>query len=177
MQKEGKAKIISKLQDTLKNCSIGIVTEYRGLKTPDLIDLRKKLKETGAKYEVVKNTLIRRAAEGAGMKQIAEIFDGPIALAYCSKDAPAMARVLSDYIRSTKTTLTIKGGFLDGQLMSAADVSILATLPSREVLLARILGGMQAPIARLLGQFNAPIQGLAGVLQARINQLEKGEAK
>jgi len=174
VKKEAKAVIIEELRESFSKASIGILTNYKGLKTVDLLEIRKKLRQAGGKFEVVKNTLARFAAEKVGVNQIDSLLNDTTAIAFGFRDAREAAVALSDYIRTTKSTLTIKGGFLGQRLLTPRDVQTITTLPTREVLLAMLLGQLQAPVARLMGQLNAPIAGLANVLNARMKQLEGG---
>ncbi len=171
MSREKKAQIIDRLQDTFSKCSIGILTDYRGLSTPEITVLRRKLMESSIEYKVVKNTLARFAGERAGKSDLASLFEGPIAIAFGYGDVTEPAKILSDYIR-TSQAMSIKGGFLGDKLLTSEDVVTLPTLPSREILLAKVLGSMQGPITTLVGCLTTPIRGIIGVLQARIQQLE-----
>ena len=172
MSKEKKAQIIDEIQDIIANCSIGILTDYRGLSTAGLNELRRKLRESGMGYRVVKNTLASFAAERADRHELVSSFEGPIAIAFGSGDMSESARVLVDYARTAKLELTIKGGFLSTRLLTAGDVAMLATLPSREILLSQVLAGMQSPIVALVSCLVNPLRGFMGVLQARMKQLE-----
>ena len=172
MKKESKAVIIDHLEESFKQSSIGILTNYRGLKTPDLLEIRKKMKAAGGKFEVVKNTLAKFAADKAGFNQIDSLLNETTAIAFGFKDVRDVAVALSDYIRMNKTTLTIKGGFLGNKLLTTEDVQMITTLPSREVLLAMLMGQLQSPLTMFMGQLNAPIRGLANVLNERKKQLE-----
>jgi large subunit ribosomal protein L10 len=100
------------------------------------------------------------------------MFEGPVAIAFGYGGITESAKVLADYIRASKASLSIKGGFLADRVLTSDDVETLATLPSREILLARVLAGMQSPIVALVGSLVAPMRGVIGVLQARIKQLE-----
>ena len=172
MPREKKAQIIDRLQEVFSKCSIGIFTDYRGLSVPEITVLRRKLKESGIEYKVVKNTLARFAAERAGKDELAGFFVGPVAVALGYGDITEPARVLADYIGTSKASLSVKGGFLGDSVLSVEDVMTLSTLPSRELLLAKVVGGMQIPIMALLGCLTTPIRGFMGILQARIQQLE-----
>ena len=172
MTREKKALTIDELQETFSSCNIGILTDYRGLTAAEIMGLRRRLRESKIEYKVVKNTLARFAAERAGNDELTGLFQGPVAIAFGYEGVIEPAKVLADYIRSTKTALSIKGGFLADRVLTTEDVMTLSTLPPREVLLARLLGGMQAPISILVNQLAAPIRGIMGVLQARIQQLE-----
>jgi large subunit ribosomal protein L10 len=172
MPREKKAQIIDRLQEGFSKCSIGILTDYRGLSVPEITDLRHKLKESGIEYKVVKNTLARFAAERAGKDELAGFFVGPVAVALGYGDITEPARVLADYIGTSKATLSVKGGFLGDSVLSVEYVVTLSTLPSRELLLAKVVGGMQIPVLALLGCLTTPVRGFMGILQARIQQLE-----
>jgi large subunit ribosomal protein L10 len=172
MSREKKAQIIDSLQETFARCSIGVLTDYRGLSAAEMTLLRRKLKESGIDYRVTKNTLARLAAEGANRGDLANLFQGPVAIAFGYGDIVEPAKTLTDYIRASKSILTIKGGFLSDRLLTSGEVTALSTLPSREILIAKVLGGMQSPIATLVNCLAAPMAGMAQVLQARIKQLE-----
>jgi large subunit ribosomal protein L10 len=172
MSKEKKAQIIDRLQEAFSKCSIGILTDYRGLSTPEITILRRKLRESSVEYKVVKNTLARFAAERTGKDDLVSSFEGPIAIAFGYDDITEPAKALAGYIRASQASLSIKGGFLSDRLLTSEDVATLSTLPSREILLAKVLGGMQSPIVTLVSCLTTPIRGIIGVLQARIKQLE-----
>jgi len=172
MPREEKVHIIDRLQEGISKCSIGILTDYRGLSTSEMDVLRAKLRELEVEYKVVKNTLARFAVERAGRSDLVGSFEGPIAIAFGYGDIIEPARALADYIYTSKASLRIKGGFLSDRLLTSEEVTTLATLPSREILLAKLLGGMQSPITALVSCLATPISGVIGVLQARIQQLE-----
>lgn len=172
MATEKKVKIVESLQDTMTRCNIGILTDYRGLTTAELNDLRRKLREAGIEYHVVKNSLAQFAARKAGMEELADSFTGPVAMAFGYGEIPEAAKALTDYIRATKSILSIKGGFFAGRVLSPREVESLARLPSREVLIGQVLAGMQSPIYGLVNVLAGPIRGVMGALQARMKQLE-----
>ena len=170
--REKKVLVIDRLQEVLSKCSIGILTDYRGLSATEMTELRRKLREAGIEYRVVKNTLARFAVERAGKGELVSFFQGPVAIAFGYGDIIEPAKVLADYTRVSKASLDIKGGFLGDTLLAPEDVATLATLPAREVILARVVGGMQSPIVALLNCLTNPMRGVIGVLQARIKQME-----
>ncbi len=171
-KKEEKVKAIEDLSEILSGCSIGILTDYRGLTNIEMTALRRHLEKSGVKYRVVKNTMARFAAERVGMAELAGSFDGPVAIAFGYGEITEPPKALLDYINSEKSILSVKAGFLADRLLSAADVKTLSRLPQREVLLAQVIGGMQSPIMALVTCLTAPIRGIIGGLQARIQQLE-----
>jgi large subunit ribosomal protein L10 len=172
MSKEKKAQVIDSLREVFTSCNIGILTDYRGLSAPEITTLRRSLRELGIDYKVVKNTLARFAAERAGKDELGSLFAGPIAIAFSYGDISEPAKALADYIRTSKATLDIRGGFLEDRLLTSKDVMTLSALPSREVLMAKVMGGMQAPIITLLSHLSTPLRGFVNILQARIQQLE-----
>ena len=172
MSRQKKAQIIDRLQEAFSKCSVGILTNYRGLSTPEVTILRRKLMESGAEYKVVKNTLARFAAQRAGREDLVSSFEGPVAIAFGYGDITEPAKILADYIRTSKASLSIEGGFLGDRLLTEEDVMTLSALPSRELLIARVVGRMQSPISALAGCLVTPVRRIMGVLQARIQQLE-----
>jgi large subunit ribosomal protein L10 len=172
MSREKKARTIDSLEEVFSKCSVGILTDYRGLSAHEMTVLRRRLGALGIEYRVVKNTLARFAAERLGRSDLAATFEGPVALALGYGEIVEPAKVLADYINTTKSILAIQGGFLGDRLLTSEEVSVLSKLPSREVLLAKVLGAMQGPIVALVNCLNAPIAGLARVFQSRIKQLE-----
>jgi large subunit ribosomal protein L10 len=172
MPTEKKLQLVESLREVFSKCSVGILTDYRGLTTAELTALRRKLREAGIEYRVVKNSLAQFAARRAGMDGLVSSFKGPVAIAVGYDDVPAAAKALDSYIRTTKSILSIKGGFMEDRILSAADVENLARLPSREVLLSQIIAGIQSPITGLVNVLAGSIRGFLGVLQARIRQLE-----
>ena len=173
MSREKKTQIIDRLEEAFAKSSIAILTDYRGLTTAEMTDLRRKLQASGSEYKVIKNTLARLAAARAGKDDLVGALDGPLAIAFGYDNITVPARVLVNYIREAKSSLSIKGGIFGDRLLTKEEVMTLSTLPSREVLLARVLGQLQSPVSALLGCLTSPLRGFVGVLQARINQLEE----
>lgn len=172
MSREKKAQIIDSLQGMFSRCNVAILTDYRGLSTAELDAMRRKLREAGIDYKVVKNTLAQFAVKRVGWDAVADSFAGPVAVALGYGEISEPAKVLVDYIRTSKSTLSIKGGFLGDRLLTSRDVQTLAVLPTRGVLISQVMAGIQSPIVTLVSVLAAPIRGVMGVLQARIQQLE-----
>ncbi len=172
MAREKKAEVIDHLQELFSKCNVGVLTDYRGLTTAEISLLRRKLRESGIDYKVVKNTLAQFAVKKAGMEEVEELFVGPVAVAFGYGELSEPAKVLADYIRTTKSIMSIKGGFLGNRVLTAKEVESLSILPSREVLISQIIAGIQSPIMGLVSVLAGPIRGVMGVLQARIQQLE-----
>jgi large subunit ribosomal protein L10 len=172
MPTQKKVEMVESLQEMFTGCNIGILTDYRGLTTTELNELRRKLGEADIKYRVVKNSLTQIALRNAGKDELAEMVSGPIAVAFGYGEIPETAKALTEYINATKSTLAIKGGFFGDTVLSPKDVNALAVLPTKEVLIAQLLAGIQSPITGLVNVLTAPLRNVMGVLQARITQLE-----
>lgn len=174
VKREKKAELIDEVTDKLNRSSIVIVTDYKGLKVSEITELRRKLREQGAEYRVVKNTLAKRAATSSGKEHIHNLFTGPTALVFGYDDPAGPAKALSEYQQTMdEAPLDIKGGILGDRVLTSQEIAGLATIPSRNELIAKLVGLTQAPIARLLMALNGNIQGLVRVLQERKNQLER----
>ncbi|MBI2850025.1 MAG: 50S ribosomal protein L10 [Chloroflexi bacterium] len=171
-KREAKAKVIDELEEEFAKCNVGIFIDYRGLPTPEMTALRRKLQSTGNKYRVVKNTLARFAAERTGKKELGGHLKGPMAIAFGYTDMSGTARVVTDYLSESKANISIKGGFIGDTLLTPDQVKTLATLPSREILLAMVLGQMKAPVSTLAGHLASPLRGFIGILEGRMKQLE-----
>jgi large subunit ribosomal protein L10 len=174
MLKKKKEQMIDELTSSLSRCTIAVATDYRGLTAKEMVQLRRRLTALGIEYRVIKNTLTRFAAEKAGKKQLEPLLSGPVAIAFGYDDVVKPAQVLREHIRSVGSVLQIKGGILGDKLLTPEDIASLAIMPSREVLIARLMGQLQAPVQALHNVLSAPLQGFLNVMQARIKQLEGG---
>jgi len=174
MRKEEKKEAVRELAQKLSGCDVAITTNYRGLSVAEMTELRRRLRQAGIEYRVIKNTLARFAAEQAGKEGLTTIIEGPTAIAFGHDDVAAPAKALLDYIRSSKSELKIRGGLLDRRVLSAAEVTTLATLPPKEELIAKLLAGMQGTILGLVNVLNANITSFLNLLNARMKQLEGG---
>ncbi len=166
------AKVIQERRSVFSQCTIAILTDYRGLQFSQMRALRARLREVGVKYRVVKNTLAELALEQEGRKETAQFFRGPVAVAFGYGEVTEAAKAVADFVRTSGSGLAIKGGFLASRVLTAGDIAELVTLPPRAELLARMVGMVEFPISRLMTCLTSPMRGLAQVLQARINQLE-----
>ena len=168
---------IDRVQDIkgrLERSSIALTTSYSGISVNQMVELRRAMKAGGVDFTIVKNTLIALAADEAQKPQLKEIVQGPTAIAIGYEDPVEAAKAVADFVRTGGSTLAIIGAVMgDGAPMSPDEVNRLASLPSKPILLAMLLGQMQSPIARLLSVMNGPLQGLGNVLQARVRQLEE----
>ena len=172
MPTEKKKDIVESLQEAFDKCSIGILTDYRGLTTAEISALRRKMTEAGVEYRVVKNSLAQIAFRNAGREDIADLFSGPVAVALGYGEVPDTAKAVSEYISDNKSTLEVKSGFFGDTVLSSKEIESLAKLPTKEVLIAQVIGGIQSPITGLVNVLAGPIRNVMGALQARITQLE-----
>ena len=152
MNRENKQNVVDELHAAWSESSVGIVAQYSGLNVAAMSDLRGRLHEAGVNLRIVKNTLARRAADGTDFKAAEEFFTGPVAIAYGS-DPVGMAKAISDFAKANDA-LQIRGGVLEGKAIDAAGIKALANLPSREELLAKMLGSMQSPISGFVRTLN-----------------------
>jgi large subunit ribosomal protein L10 len=143
--REEKEQLVAEIADRLSRSKATIITDYRGLNVAEVTELRKQLREAGVEYRVLKNTLTRRAAAQAQVSGIEEYLTGPSAIAFGFEDPVAPAKVLFDFAKKHKS-LELKGGVVEGRVVSAKEVEALANLPSREGLLSMLLSVLQAPV-------------------------------
>ena len=174
MRLEEKKQAVNELAQKLERSSIVITTNFRGLSVAEMTELRRRLRQEEIEYRVIKNTLAHFAAEQSGKEGLISIIEGPTAIAFGYGNVVAPAKALIDYIRSAKSELRISGGLLEQRVLSASEVATLATLPPKEVLIAKLLSGMQGSILALVNVLNANITGLVSLLVARRKQLEGG---
>src|SRR3954471_5772203 len=175
MNRDQKAAAVAEIAQNIEESDAVFAEDYRGLSGPQAAELRAKLRDADARFQVVKNTLTLRAADQAGAESLKELLVGPTALTYVSGDAAAAAKALRDYARATEL-LPFKGGLMDGNPLSPDDISAIAKLPSREMLYAQLVGVVAHPIAGLARMLNQLIGGLAVALgQIQEKGLVSGE--
>jgi large subunit ribosomal protein L10 len=169
MPTEAKRAMVAELTELLGSSQTTIVTDYRGLTVAEIGLVRRNLREQGVTYRVVKNRLAKIAAKDAGSAELSELFEGPTAIALGPLEEAALAKALLDAVRPYRT-VEIRGALLRGQRIDAASVTRLASLPSREVLLAQLAGAIAAPLSSMAGLLTAPLRNLGGGLQALVAQ-------
>lgn len=157
-----KKKIVADLTEDLKGAVAGVVVEYKGINVEDDTKLRKELREANVKYSVVKNTLLRRAADEAELSELKDVLTGSTAIATSAEDYVAAARILCKYADKSKT-FAVKSGFLEGKVIDLDTITSLSKLPSREILLATVCN-----------VFNAPIASFARAVQAIVDKNGEG---
>jgi large subunit ribosomal protein L10 len=172
MHKDQKQRVVADLAERLKSSDTLIVADYRGLTMPQIDGLRSELLKHGARFQVVKNTLTRRAAEAAGADAVLALLDGPTTIAFLEGDADpvAVAKALAAAGRETRV-LEVRGGILEGQPITPEEVESLGKLPPVDVLRGQVLGAVTAPLQTIVGLFTAPLQDLVGLIDARVEQL------
>jgi len=171
-RKEQKAEQVELLTEKLKNAKVAVLTDYRGLTVSQIQDLRAKLRTGDVEYRVVKNTLTRRAAASAGVSELEKELEGPVAIAFGYDDLSAPSKLINEWVRATRLKLDVKGGLVEGRVFSPDQVKQLADLPSRETLIAQLLGTLQSPVGQLVGIMQTPLQQLLGVLNAYKTKVE-----
>lgn len=157
---------VQELREKLLKARSAILTDYRGLTVADMTTLRGLLRKGNVEYRVVKNTLARRATAETPLASLADYLRGPTAIAVSTGDPVAPSRILSTFARANPN-LALKAGFVEGKVLGRDQVLALADLPSREVLLARLVGNLQGPGTRVAGLLRAPLAKLVAVLRAR----------
>jgi len=170
MPTKAKVHTIDELTEQIATAKLIVLTDYRGLRVSDLQDLRINLRKSGGEIRVAKNTLTRIAAEKAGITGIESYLEGPLALGLANDDIVGFSKTLSDFARTSRI-LTIRGGVLDNNFITAEQVEAISTLPSKEVLQAKLLGLLQSPMARTVGVLSGPSRSVAYLLQARADEL------
>jgi large subunit ribosomal protein L10 len=173
MARPEKVAVVEDIAERFRGSSASVVTEYRGLTMAQLSTLRRSLGDT-ATYRVAKNTLVKRAAQDAGVEGLDELLVGPTAIAFITGEIVDAAKALRDFSK-TNQALVIKGGFMDGRPLTVAEVNQLADLESREVLLAKLAGAMKANLSKAAALFAAPASQVARMTQALVDKRAEEE--
>jgi large subunit ribosomal protein L10 len=150
-----KEAIVAGYREGMATAPHAFLVDFQGVNVPEVTELRSRIRETGARYEVVKNTLALRALEGKPLEQVRDSFQGPIAVAYCQEDPVGLAKVLTEFAK-TVPAVEFRGGIIDGQPVAAEDIQEIAKLPGREELLAKLVFLLESPVTRL-------VRGLAAI--------------
>ncbi len=169
--REAKEKMLEEITAELKQADLVVITNYRGLNVQSINRLRGELRKENCRYKVTKNTMNRLACRQAGVEELEGFFEGPVAIAYSSEDPVAAAKVFKDFAKEYET-FEIKGGMLSGQLLDASAIKALGDIPPREELLARVVGGFQAPISGLVGALHGNMRQLVYAIDAVRQQKE-----
>jgi large subunit ribosomal protein L10 len=169
MPTEAKKAAVAELKDELSKARAMIVADYRGLTVSDISAVRRNLRGEGITYRVVKNRLAKIAAQDAGNGELTELLEGPSALAMTSGDEVTLARTFLDAVRPFRT-VTVRGAVLSGRRIDADSVTRLAALPSREILLGQLAGGMASPLSSMASLLSAPLRNLGYALSQLAEQ-------
>lgn len=162
---EQKKQIVAELVESLKNAQAGVLFDYQGITVEQDTKLRRDLRAAGVDYHVVKNTLLRFAAKEAGLEDLDPILHGPTSLAVSATDAVAPAKILSKFVKGNDS-VSIKAGFVEGKVIGTDEIKALAELPSREELIAKLMGGLKAPIYGVVNILHGNIRAMAIALNA-----------
>jgi large subunit ribosomal protein L10 len=186
MPTQKKIDAVADIKDRLERATLVVSTNYRGLNVKDMQDLRRKLREGNLEVSVIKNSLLKLAADQSERSEFMDVVEGPTALAIAYEDVVEGAKALMDYAKAAPKGFEIRGAFMDGQVLTEKDVAALTKIPPKMVLIAQIAGGLQAPLVGVVRLLEAPIyelnsllrsllSELPGLLDARIKQLESQE--
>ena len=162
---------VSEIQEKMQQAQSVVFVDYRGLTVEEVTNLRCKMRDAGVEYKVIKNTMIQRAADKEGIEGLNSILEGPTAVAFGMKDPVSPAKILVDFAKDTKKT-EIKGGVLDGKTIDVDGVKYLASLPSKEELLAKMMGSLNAPVTGLVMALSGVMRNLVCALNAIKEQKE-----
>lgn len=166
-----KAEAIEQLTEKLRGAKAVVITDYRGMPTPELNTLRTKLRAVNGEYFIAKNTLTVKAVQNIGITGADAMFEGPTAMAISTSKESELAKALLDYIRTSRTILKIRGGILGQQALTIEEVRTLATLPAKPRLQAVLAGNIQGPLSGFVGLLNSALGELVRVFDEREKQL------
>ena len=176
MPTDAKRQAVTELAELLRGSTAMAVADYRGLKVSEMQAVRKTLRDGGVQLHIAKNRLLKIAADEAGLAELKPLLSGPTALATVDGEAAALARVLAEALRPYSRVVSVRGGMLGDRAIDASQLTRLATLPSREVLLGRLAGGMASPLSGMAGVLAANLRNFVGVLSAVADQKRSTEA-
>jgi large subunit ribosomal protein L10 len=172
--KERKGELVAQYAELLKKSEALILVDYRGVLTKDVYRLRTKVREAKGEFHVAKNTLIARALKEAGLPVPEQMLEGPTAISFCFENPPALAKAMLDFADESKI-MTIKGAVLGNRVVDKAGIKALSELPSKPVVMAQLLGTLQAPAGKMAGVLNSAVAQIVRVVQARVDQLKAAE--
>lgn len=171
MPTQKKIDTVEEIRERISRASITIGADFTGLRVPEMDQLRRRMREANVEVRVIKNNLLKLAADAAEVPTLMEIVEGPTALVLGYDDATEAAKAISEYARTAPPTFAIRGAFMDGQVVSADDLKTLVDLPPRPVLIAQIAGQLQSPLATFMALMESPLRELSGLLQATVSEL------
>lgn len=162
---------VADIKDRIERSTIVVGTSYRGLTVQEMQNLRRKLREGGLELKVIKNSLLKLAAEAAGTPEVFELADGPTALAIAYDDIVEAAKAIAEYARQAPAAFKVGGGYLEGTLLSADAIKDLTTIAPRPVLIAQFMGALESPLANFVALMERPLQEFSRLLQALLQEL------
>ena len=171
MPTQKKIDTVADLKERIERATLLASADYRGLRVKEMVEMRRRLREAGIEVQVVKNTLLRLAANESGQPDLLEIIEGPTALAISYGDAIEAAKALTGYAQGAPVGFGLRGGFMDGRVLSARDIRDLVRVPPRPVLIAQFMGHMQSPLAGFVGLLEAPLRELSLLMQSLLSEL------
>lgn len=172
---ELKKQVVSDIKEKLENAKSLVVVDYRGMTVAQVTELRSQFRAAGVEYVVLKNTLVRRALHELNIEGLDNVLEGPSAFAFGVSDPVAPAKVIMDYIAKTKIeNLKVKAGLVDGTVIDIQGIKALAELPPKEVLIAKLMGSLNAPISGLVGVLSATLRSLVYAIEA-VRKQKAGE--
>jgi large subunit ribosomal protein L10 len=171
MPTQKKIDTVAELKGRIERATLVASAQYRGLRVKEMVEMRRRLREAGIEVKVVKNSLLRLAAEDTGHGDLLQIIEGPTALAVSYGDVIEAAKALANYAQGAPQGFSIRGGFMDGAVLSAQDIRDLVRIPPKPVLLAQFMGQMQSPLAGFVGLMEAPLRELMGLMQSLLSEL------
>lgn len=174
-QRQMKEQIVNEITEKLQNSVTAVITDYRGLNVAQATQLRNELRELNVEYKVLKNSLTKIAADKLGLQDLNQFLEGPTAIAFSKDDPVAPAKVLAKFAKDNKS-LEIKGGILEGKVVTIYEIKALADLPSREELLAQVLRAIQSPLTGMANVLQGPLRNLVYVLEAIRKEKETAQA-
>lgn len=172
LSRQQKEELVASYREGLANAPHAFLLFYKGITVPQVTELRSKVRQSGGEYLVVKNTLALRAIEGGPLEQLKELFEGPVAVVFSQDDPVGLAKALTQFAKDIPA-IELRGGMVDGRPVAAGQVAEIATLPSREELIAKLLFLLQSPIVRLARVLAAVPQQLVIVLDQVRQQKEE----
>jgi large subunit ribosomal protein L10 len=164
--KREKQEIIERLQDRFQGSSSAICLEFGGVNVEKVTQFRRELQQNSGEYHVVKNTLTKRAIQETPFQGLEQFLVGPTGIVFCPEDVSAAAKVINKFVEETNGAFKIKGGIVEGAVFDAKGIAKVATLPSRQELLAQLLAAMQSPISGLVGTLEGVVREFVFTLQA-----------
>ncbi|MBE3091917.1 MAG: 50S ribosomal protein L10 [Candidatus Atribacteria bacterium] len=176
LSKDSKKEILKDLIVKLKESKGVVLTDYQGMNVSQISSLRNELKEKKVEFKIVKNTLIEKASKELNVDDLTKDLIGCTAMAFCSDDGIAPAKLLKEYFKKNKIDLKIKSGLIDGRVFSPEKIIEIASLPSKDVLIAQMINGVKSPLYSLVFILQGPLRGLIYTLEAVKKQKEKAKA-